>query len=82
MENHPSRNRKQNSIVYFIEWFFLVKQVPGQGPEQREFGKTVIYPLIIITLINYIIIYYYQTIELLIKMRTIPAETGNGTLIY
>ncbi len=55
---------------------FLVKQVPGRGPEQRESGKTVLYlPIIIII----ILIYYY--IKLLIKMRIIPAETGNGTLL-
>jgi formate-dependent nitrite reductase membrane component NrfD len=36
-------------------WFFLVKQVPGQGPEQRESEKTVLYLQIIIILISYII---------------------------
>jgi hypothetical protein len=51
--------------------FFLVKQVPGQGPEQRESEKTLLYPQIIIILISYIII------KLL--TRTIPAKTGNGT---
>jgi hypothetical protein len=40
-------------IVSFI---FLVKRVPGQGPEQRESEKTVLYPQIIIILISYIII--------------------------
>jgi hypothetical protein len=52
-----------------------VKRVPGRGPEQRESGKTVLHPLviIIIILISYIII-------LLIKRRTVPAETGDGTL--
>jgi hypothetical protein len=39
---------------------FLVKQIPGHGLEQRESGKTVLYPLIIISiLISYIIIYCY-----------------------
>jgi hypothetical protein len=54
---------------------FLVKRVPGRGLEQRESDKTVLYLQIIIILISYIII------KLLIKrkMRTIPAETGNGT---
>jgi hypothetical protein len=52
----------------------LVKQVPGGGPEKRESDKTVLYPLrVIIILISYIII------KLLIKRRTIPAKTGNGT---
>jgi hypothetical protein len=36
---------------------FLLKQVPGRGPDQRESGKTVLYLLIIIKLISYIIIY-------------------------
>ena len=31
--------------------FFLVKWVPGWGPEQRESGKTVLYLLIIITIL-------------------------------
>jgi hypothetical protein len=53
--------------------FFLVKRIPGQGPEQRESGKTVFYPLIVI-----IILISYIFIKLLIK-RTIPAKTGNGT---
>jgi hypothetical protein len=54
--------------------FFLVKRVPSRGMGQRESGKTVLYPLIIIfTLISYIVI------KLLIKRRTIPAKTGNGT---
>ncbi len=56
-------NRVTPTIV-----FFLVKRVPGQGPEQRESGKTVIYRIIvIIKLISNIII------KLLIKRRTIPA---------
>jgi hypothetical protein len=51
---------------------FLVKQVPGRGLEQRESGKAVFYlPIIIIILISYIII------KLLIKTRTITADTGN-----
>ncbi len=56
--------------------FFLVKWVPGRGPEQRESIKTVLYLLIIIIII---ILISYIIIKLLIKMRTIPAETGNGT---
>ncbi len=53
----------------------FVMQVPGQGLEWRESGETVLYLQIIIILISYIII------ELLIKreIRTILAETGNGT---
>ncbi len=39
--------------------FFLVKRVPGRGPEQRESEKTVLYLQIITILISYIIIYYY-----------------------
>ncbi len=35
---------------------FLVKQAPGWGPEQRESGKTLLYPLIIIIVIIIIII--------------------------
>ncbi len=43
---------------------FLVKQVPGWGPEQRESCKTVLYLLIgIIKLSSYIIIYYYYIIN-------------------
>ncbi len=38
--------------------FVLVKQVRGRGPEQREPNKAVLFPLIIIILITYIIIYY------------------------
>jgi hypothetical protein len=49
--------------------------VPGQGPEQRESGKTVLYPLIVI-----IILISYTIIKLLIKRRTFPAKTRNGTL--
>ncbi len=53
---------------------FLGKRVPGRGPEQRESGKTVLYLLmVIIILISYIII------KLLIKRKTIPVGTGNGT---
>jgi hypothetical protein len=53
--------------------FFLMR-VPGQGPERRESGKTVLYLQIIIILISYII-------KLLIKRktRTILAKTRNGT---
>ncbi len=56
---------------------FLVKRVPGRGLEQRKSYKTALYALIIIIIRLYsnIIIYYYY----LIKMRTISAETGNGT---
>ncbi len=36
-------------------WFFLVKRVPGRGPEQRESEKTVLYLQITIMLISYII---------------------------
>ncbi len=43
--------------------FFLVKRVPGRGPEQRESDKAVLYPQIIIILISYIIIYYYYIIN-------------------
>jgi hypothetical protein len=76
MENHPSQNWKQNSPAIL---FFLVMQVPGRGPEQIESCKTVLYLLIItIILISYVIIYYYYNIKLLIKRRTISAETGNG----
>jgi hypothetical protein len=46
-----------NRVIFFN---FLVKWVPGRGPVQRESGKTVLYPLIIIILLfSYIIIYYY-----------------------
>jgi hypothetical protein len=45
-----------NRFIYLF-FYFLVKWVPGQGPEQRETGKTVLYLLIvIIILISYIII--------------------------
>ncbi len=43
--------------------------------EQRESGKIGLYPLII----HNIIVISYIIINLLIKMRTIPGETGNGT---
>ena len=60
-----------------LMFFFLVKRVPGRGPEHRESDKTVLYLLIvIIILISYIII------KLLIKRRTISAETGKGTLKF
>jgi hypothetical protein len=50
--------------IYSLGCFFRGrgggKQVPGRDPEQRESGKTVLYPLIIIyILMSYIIIYYY-----------------------
>ncbi len=35
-----------------LKRFFLVKQVPGRGPEQRESEKTVLYLQIIIILIS------------------------------
>jgi hypothetical protein len=38
---------------------FLVKWVPGWGPEQRESEKTVLYLQIFIILISYINIYHY-----------------------
>ncbi len=48
--------RKQNKVMDI----FLVEQVRGLGPEQREFGKTVLYLIMInIILISYIITYYY-----------------------
>ncbi len=57
-----------------VFFFFLTKWIPGQGPEQRESCKTVLYQLFsIIKLISYIII------KLFIKTRTIPSETGNRT---
>ncbi len=45
---------------------FLVKQGPGPGPEQRESGKTVLYPriiIIIIILISYISLLNYKFIK-------------------
>ncbi len=36
----------------------LVKQFSGQGLDQRESGKTVLYPHFIIILISHVIIYY------------------------
>jgi hypothetical protein len=53
---------------------FLVKKVPGRGPEQRESGKTVLYLLIII-----IILISYIIITLVIKIRTITAKIRNRT---
>ncbi len=41
-------------LVLFM--FFLVKRVPGRGPEQREPNIAVLCLLIIIILISYIII--------------------------
>ncbi len=56
------------------EFFCLVKRVPGQGPEQRESSKTVLYLLIVI-----ILLFSYIIIKLLIKRRTIPAKARNRT---
>jgi hypothetical protein len=44
-------------------FYFLVKRVPGWGLEQREYGKIVLYLLIIIILISYITLYYYLIIN-------------------
>ncbi len=52
------------TTISVLCYSFLVKQVPGWGLEQRESGKIVLYPLIIIILISYIIIYYYSIINL------------------
>ncbi len=50
-------------------FIFLVKRVPGRGPEQRESDKTVLYPLIVvIILISYIII--------IITRRVVTTESG------
>jgi hypothetical protein len=54
---------------------FFIRRVPGQGPEQRQSNKTVLYLLIVI-----IMLIIYSIIKLLIKRRTIPAETRNKTL--
>ncbi len=43
--------------------FFWFKQIPDQGPEQRESNLIGLCPLIIIILITYIIIYYYEIIN-------------------
>jgi hypothetical protein len=57
-------------LLFTLTWatvqnmFFWFKQVLGRGPEQRESKLTVLCPLIIILLIDYII--YYIIIELLI----------------
>jgi hypothetical protein len=61
-----------------IAKFFLVKRVPCQGPEQRESGNTVLYLLIVIIILISILLYIIIKLE--IKMRTIPAKTGNRTL--
>ncbi len=37
--------------------FFMVKRVSGQGPEQRESEKAILYLQIIIILISYIILH-------------------------
>ncbi len=52
-------------LVFPVQTYriFLVKQVPGQGPEQRESKKTILYPQIIIILISYVIMHYYQIIN-------------------
>ncbi len=47
--------------MFFL--FFLVKRVPGRGPEQRESEKTVLYLRIITILVSYIIIYYHLIIN-------------------
>jgi hypothetical protein len=53
MEIFQVGEQTQELSVYFN---FLVKWVPGQCPEQRESGKTVLYlPIINIVLISYII---------------------------
>jgi hypothetical protein len=69
----------QGSFEFF---FFLVKRVPGWGPEQRESEKTVLYPQIIILLISYIIISYI-IIELLnyYLTRTIQLKPETELLI-
>jgi hypothetical protein len=45
--------------IKLVLWFFIIKRVPGRGPEQRQYEKTVLYPQIIKILISYIIKYYY-----------------------
>ncbi len=45
--------------IQSAKYYFLVKGVPGWGPEQREYVKTVLSPQIIIILVSYIIIHYY-----------------------
>jgi hypothetical protein len=55
-------NNKTNVLpqLPMLPKFFFDKHVPGRGPEQRESGKTVLYPLIIINiLISYFLIHYY-----------------------
>jgi hypothetical protein len=42
-----AENYASGVFLYYV--CFLVKWIPGRGPEQRESGKTVLYPLIIIT---------------------------------
>ncbi len=56
--------------IFLLSVNILLKQVPGRGPEQRESIKTVLYRLIISTILISCII-----IKLLIKMRTFPAKT-------
>jgi len=69
---------KETVIGVTLVHVFLFKWVLDRGPEQRESKLTVLCLLIIIMLISYIIMYY-----IIIKLlgRTIPAETGNGTLL-
>ncbi len=77
-----SRRIRQHCYLLqcFSSWYsFLVKRVPGWGPEQRESEKTVLYPQIIILLMNYINIYYYMLVLNYQFRRTIPAKTRNGT---
>jgi hypothetical protein len=62
-----------SALVMFV---FLVKRVPGRGPELREPNKAVLCLLIIIISISY----YYILLLNYYLWRTIPAETGNGTL--
>ncbi len=53
---------------------FLVKQVPGWDPEQRESETAVLYLQIIIILISYIIIYYYYYIFKLLITENHPSQ--------
>ncbi len=45
------------NLKMLMSQFFLVKQVPGRGPERRKPNKAVLCLLIIIMLISYIIKY-------------------------
>jgi hypothetical protein len=49
----PTNLVKEVGIEDRKQLFFLAKRVPGQGPEQRESEKTVLYPQIIVILISY-----------------------------